>query len=192
MNLKFNDFDIVAGLLSRDTKICNDIIEYLYFSEKKKIYILVKKNNGTLADAEDLFQNVVLDFVESVWSLKFKLLENTKISTYLFTVAYNQWKKHLNREGKKMKWEAGFSEMYFSEQESSPIDLVVEKEELLNYSEIFNSLGEICRQILNAFYNEKMSINEITLAFDFANENATKVRKFRCMKNLSTLINKQK
>lgn len=192
MGLKFTDYEIINGLLNRHAKTCNDIIEYLYHTERKKISSLVIRNNGSLSDAEDLFQNVILDFVESVWQHKFILKNETKISTYIYAVAYNQWKKHLNREGKKIKWESNFTVEFASGHERSPFELLIHNEELLTYSAIFNKIGEKCREILLAFYNENMSINEITLAFGFSSENATKVRKFRCMKELSTVLHQQK
>lgn len=188
MTLKFTDKEIIEGLLSREGKICNLIAEQLYEQNNKAITHLVLRNNGVIEDAEDLFQEVLFSFFRHVWDNKFTLQDDTKISTYLYAIARKLWLKKLNKDGKAPLHEAEFVSK-FSNPDISPINALIEKEELEIAHSIFKKLGELCQAILKAYYLEQKSMEEIAVLFNLGNANTVKVRKFRCMKELSKLMN---
>lgn len=185
----FTDIQIIEGLLSRDTTLCNHIAEFIYSENNKSISHYVLNNNGTLQDAEDLFQDSIIAFINQVWHEKYQLQDETRISTYFFAISKNNWLKKLEREGKKYNWELQFSKNQSETiSKDSAIDILIEKEEIKSSWEIFNQLGELCKKVLTAYYFEEKTMEEIALVFGFTNAQAAKTRKFRCMQELRNLL----
>lgn len=185
----FTDIQIIEGLLSRDTALCNKIAEFLYSENNKSISHYVLNNSGTLQDAEDLFQDSIITLIHQVWQEKYHLQDDTKLSTYFFSVAKKNWLKKLEREGKKYNWELQFSKNQ-SEiiSNNSAIEIMIEKEEIESSWAIFNQLGDLCKKVLTAYYFEEKTMEEIALKFGFTNAQAAKTRKFRCMQELHNLL----
>ncbi|MBA4850562.1 sigma-70 family RNA polymerase sigma factor [Emticicia sp. BO119] len=70
----------------------------------------------------------------------------------------------------------------------TPVNILIEKEEFEMAQSIFKKLGTLCQGILKAYYLDQKSMEEIAVLFNLGNANAAKVRKFRCMKELSKLM----
>ncbi|WP_337041362.1 RNA polymerase sigma factor [Emticicia sp. 17c] len=187
MSKLFTDKEIIEGILSRDERICNQIARQLHEENKRIIMNLVLKNSGKKEDAEDLEQEVLIAFFNYVWAGRFILQDNTQIKTFLYAIAYKKWMKQLKKEGRKMSHEVELENEIIDDQRS-PIHALIEQEELNIAQKIFNKLGKICQEILKAYYMEEKSMEEIALQFNFTNADTAKVRKFRCMKQLSNLI----
>ena len=49
---------------------------------------------------------------------------------------------------------------------------------------IIESLGEVCKKILLAFYYENLPISEILTRLDYQNEQVVRNKKAKCMKSL--------
>lgn len=185
----FTDIQIIEGLLSRDTTLCNQIAVFLYSDNNKSISHFVLNNSGSLQDAEDLFQDSIITFMNQVWQKKYQLQDDTKLSTYFFAIAKNNWLKKLERDGKKYNWDLQFlknqSEIISND---SAIEIMIEKEEIESSWTIFNQLGELCKKVLTAYYFEEKTMEEIALTFGFTNAQTAKTRKFRCMQDLRNLL----
>ncbi|PLK42433.1 RNA polymerase sigma factor [Emticicia sp. TH156] len=188
MPLKFTDQEIIEGLLSREARIGNLIAEQLYKQNNKAITHMVLKNNGVIEDAEDIFQEVLILFINHVWNGSFTLRNDVRISTYLYSIAFKLWLKKLRKSGKAAIREAEFA-AHFLLPETSPEGGLIELEELEKAYNVFAKLGELCQAILKSYYLDRKSIEEIANLFNLGNVNAVKVRKFRCIKNLNKLMN---
>jgi len=66
--------------------------------------------------------------------------------------------------------------------ETSPID-ILEKEE---FWKILDTLGDVCKLILRAYYQSGYSIEEIAEKYNLGSTNTVKVMKFRCIEKLKT------
>ncbi len=184
----FTDKEIIVGLLSRDMSVCNRIAAFLYNQNHKIINQYVINNHGSIEDAEDLFQEIIVVFINQVWEEKFQLKEDTKISTYIYAIAKKNWLKKIEREGKKLNWEFQFAINQAEIVDESPIDMLIEDEELRSSWYIFDKLGNICKAILTAYYRDKKTMEEIAVELGFPNVQVVKTRKFRCMQELGNLL----
>lgn len=137
------------------------------------------------ADAEDLFQEVLVVLVQKVRDPEFRL--NAKMSTYLFAVARNLL---LKKTSKKVELSAGDDTLVRLGGEQAPDDLsdLKNREEQLNivigYLEL---LEEDCNRLLNMTFYEKRSHADIAGVMGYS-EAFVKVKKFRCLEHLRNRV----
>ena len=99
--LKGNDTDMEAGL---------KILYRSYFSYLKN-HILA--NSGSEQDAEDMFQEVIIAFVNSVRANKFR--GDSSIKTFLFALNRNLWLNELKKMERKSAREENFGKLAVKE-----------------------------------------------------------------------------
>src|SRR4029079_2404825 len=128
---------------------------------EKYFYVLssyIEQNQGSREDAEDIFQEVVLTFIELVRKNKFR--GESSVKTFLFAVNRNIWFNELKKHGRQLKRNEKFT---VSLPDTEPgIDTIISGSEARQQIfGIIESLGEVCKKILLAFYYENLSITEI-------------------------------
>src|ERR1700755_843717 len=126
-------------------------VKYLY---EKYFYLLsshIEQNQGSREDAEDIFQEVVLTFIELVQKNKFR--GESSVKTFLFAVNRNIWLNELKRRGRQVKRNEKFSSD-IPESDPGIEKYIAGRESRKQVYEIIDSLGEVCKKILLAFYFE--------------------------------------
>ncbi len=151
-------------------------LDFLYKKHYKMMSKMVLKNTGTETEAQDVFQDALIIFWQKV--LKNELVLTSKVSTYLYSICQNLWRKELERK----KRNGG--EM---------IELCEEIEyETKERNEIIKSaidgLGDTCRRILTYYYFDGLSMNDIAEKMEFANSDTAKTKKYKCKKELDKRI----
>ena len=151
-------------------------LDYLYQKHFKMMTNLVLKNSGTEEEAKDVYQEALLAFWQKASSGK--LVLTSKISTYLYSICMNQWRKELDRKS-RLSHEEVDSEEYqdFGDRESAKI--------IVNCIE---ELGDVCRKILTYYYFDGLNMTEIAERLNFANTDTAKTKKYKCKKKLDTLV----
>lgn len=157
-------------------------IETLYDQCFEIIEIWVKRNSGTSVDAEDLFQDCLESLFVRLRSEK-GLVLSSNLSTYVQSMARNQWYKRLRRKG-KMTVVDTHDKM---EGEVELLEEMDKRERLKLYQEKFQLLGEDCQRILTLFYNG-IKMDEIAQKMGFASAGYAKKRKHKCKEKLVALI----
>ena len=70
---------------------------------------------------------------------------------------------------------------------------VQEKEMDLNLAEqCLEKLGDPCKSMLELYYYNKMSMEEITITLNYKNANTAKNLKYKCMNRLKRLFEEEK
>jgi len=161
-------------------------VKHLY---EKYFYILssyIEQNQGSPEDAEDIFQEVILTFIELVRQNKFR--GESTIKTFLFAVNRNIWLNELKKRGRQLKRNEKFNKG-MPESEESIDKMISSREARRQIFEVIESLGEVCRKILISFYYENLSIAEILMRLDYQNEQVVRNKKAKCMKSLEEKFN---
>jgi RNA polymerase sigma factor (sigma-70 family) len=167
----------------------NDIdkpIKHLY---EKYFYALssyIGQNHGTRQDAEDIFQEVILTFIGLVRKNKFR--GESSIKTFLFAVNRNIWLNELKKRGRQLKRNEKFA-ADLPDAEPGIERMISGREARQQIFHIIESLGEVCKKILVAFYYENLSIAEILARLDYQNEQVVRNKKAKCMKSLEDKFN---
>ena len=90
-----NESEVLSDLKNRNNAAYNLLYTFYYPSIER----FVKRNSGTAADAEDIFQETIIVLLDKVPKKDFVL--TSSIKTYILAVASNLWLKRL-RDSKRV------------------------------------------------------------------------------------------
>ena len=167
-------------------KAIDNPVKHLY---EKYFYVLssyIEQNQGSREDAEDIFQEVVLTFIDLVRKNKFR--GESSVKTFLFAVSRNIWLNELKKRGRQLKRNEKFS-VEQPDAEPGVEKMISNREARKQVFNIIDSLGEVCKKILLAFYYENLPISEILTRLDYQNEQVVRNKKAKCMKSLEEKFN---
>lgn len=151
-------------------------LDYVYKKNYKMMTRMVIKQYGTEDEAKDIYQEAILIFWQKARRDDFVL--TSKISTFLYSICQNLWRKELERKSKLSKEiKDGIEINDFDRQE---------RIEIIN--QCINSMGETCRKVLMYYYFDNMSMQDIADKLGFANSDTAKTKKYKCKKELDKLI----
>jgi RNA polymerase sigma factor (sigma-70 family) len=179
----FTDDELLAGL--RDPGRLDDAIGFLYRSHYRLIEHFVLTNQGSRADAEDLFQDTLVAFLESVQGGRFR--GESSVKTFLYTLARHRWISELRRRGSEIRRQDWY-ETQRDRTEADAAALLAQHEARNLLAALFDRLGESCRQILHWFYYENQSMKEILQKTTYENEQVVRNKKYKCLRELTDLV----
>jgi RNA polymerase sigma factor (sigma-70 family) len=163
-------------ILEKIRKGDESALDYLYKKYFKMMAKLIITNNGTDEEARDIYQEALIVFWQKAVSNN--LVLTSKISTYLYSICQNLWRKELDRKSKLSYEDKDGSDGFDPDKE--------ERIKIIN--NCINELGETCRKLLTYYYFDEMSMSDIAEKLGFANADTAKTKKYKCKKHLDTLI----
>ncbi|MEM9338081.1 MAG: sigma-70 family RNA polymerase sigma factor [Bacteroidota bacterium] len=165
-----------SEVLERISRGDEHVLDHLYKKHYRMMTNIVLSNNGTEEEAKDVYQEALLAFWQKASSGK--LVLTSKISTYLYSICLNQWRKELDRKS-RMSGEEVDGEEYQTHEEKERFRIV---------RECIEELGDVCRDVLTYYYFDGLSMQEIAKKMNFANTDTAKTKKYKCKKKLDSLI----
>lgn len=164
------DFPLIQAIKNGNEKA----LGLFYKDNYGKILHLVLKNSGSDDDAQDVYQECMMEVVLQIRGGRLDQL-SSRLSTYLYSVCYYKWIDRLRQKGKMMQ--SGFDDdlqTAVMEEDDSPSYLpALEK--------VLAQIGEKCMMLLKAFYYEKLTMTQIAAKLGFADDNSAKSQKNKCM-----------
>jgi RNA polymerase sigma factor (sigma-70 family) len=185
MELIKNYSDEELLLAIRDDINMDDAIRYLYRNYFNGLSIYVQQNQGSRLDAEDIFQETIVSFIQLVQQNKFR--GDASIKTFLFAINKNTWLNELKRKGRAEAREAKFEtgrEML----DEGITHYIAGREARTQVLGIMDKLGEGCKKILLAFYYENLSMKEILATMNYENDQVLRNKKHKCLKQLEQML----
>ena len=180
---RYTDAELIAAI--GDANNLNKAILFLYqqYSETTSSFII--GYGGSRQDAEDVFQDTVVAFIDIVKNGKYR--KEASIGTFLVSVARNIWLNEI-----KKRERSGYRERQFEagrdQKEADVSHLIGDLEKRQQLRELVNQLGESCRKVLLLFYYENLSMKEITDHLPYENEQVVRNKKYKCLQQLTGLI----
>jgi len=174
------DSEIILGILN-DSK---EILNRLYTTHFPMVLQLVLNNNGNEDDAKDIFQEAVIVLYNKVKTGNFEL--NSKLKTFIYSVCRRLWLKRLNAQSKTVRNIEDFSDII-------PVEEDLERHEekdrqfVLMESALIQ-LGEPCKTIIEDYYMQSKSMQEICEKFGYTNADNAKTQKYKCLQRLKKLF----
>jgi RNA polymerase sigma factor (sigma-70 family) len=170
---------LLQGLARNDKKA----IETIYKENYNLVQAIVINNSGTSEDAKDIFQEAMIVLYEKVQSGTFEL--NCQIKTFVYSVSRRLWLKRLMQQNR--------FNLSDGHEESVSVDEEMEEHEKRNTEFIMmekamNGLGEPCKSLLEAFYLQKKSMQDIAMSFGYTNPENAKNQKYKCLMRLKKLF----
>jgi RNA polymerase sigma factor (sigma-70 family) len=180
---KYTDTELIKALKS--PKTIDGAIKFMYREYYQFLKIYTCQNSGTEADAEDVFQDVLVAFIDLAQKDKFR--GESSIKTFLYSLNRNIWLNELKKRGNAEKRDAIFEK----EKDTTLMDvsqLIAQNETRRQILSVVEELGETCKKILLAFYYENLSMKEILTNLHYESEQALRNKKCKCLKQLEQLL----
>jgi RNA polymerase sigma factor (sigma-70 family) len=167
-----NEKEIFERICSGD----ESALDVLYKKYYRMMVKLVMTNSGTEEEAKDIYQEALIVFWQK--SISGNLILTSKISTYLYSICLNLWRKELDRKKRLSREEKDTPQ--FQDHESDERIRIINK--------CVSEMGETCRKVLTFYYFDGMSMAEIAERLGFANTNTAKTKKYKCKKKLDEIV----
>ena len=170
-----NETEIFERICKGDEKA----LELLYKKYYRMMTKLVITNSGTEEEARDVYQDALIVFWQKATSGN--LVLTSKMSTYIYSICQNLWRKELDRK-KRLS----------NEEKDSSVTLdteTTEREKII--AKCIDQLDSTCKKVLMYYYFEEMSMQDIADKLGFANTDTAKTKKYKCKKKLDDLVKAQ-
>jgi RNA polymerase sigma factor (sigma-70 family) len=170
-----NESEIFERICKGDEKA----LEFLYKKYYRMMTKLVITNSGTEEEARDVYQDALIVFWQKATSGN--LVLTSKMSTYIYSICQNLWRKELDRK-KRLS----------NEEKDTPVTLdteTLERETII--AKCIDQLDGTCKKVLMYYYFEEMSMQDIADKLGFANTDTAKTKKYKCKKKLDDLVKAQ-
>jgi RNA polymerase sigma factor (sigma-70 family) len=180
---EFTDTGLISSLQSDPSP--DEAIRFLYRTYYHITAAYIRQNSGTAEDAEDIFQEVVLLFIDIIKKDKFR--GESSVGTFLYALTRNIWLNELNKRGKSKLREEKFEKG----KEITSLDvshLIADREVKKELMTLVDTLGETCKKILLAFYFENQTMREILNSLSYENEQVVRNKKYKCLKQLEQIM----
>jgi len=174
------DNDLLKGLAGGDRKS----IELIYKSHFNMIQSLVINNSGSTDDARDIFQEALVVLYEKVRMGSFEL--NCQLKTYLYSICKRLWLKRLQQSSRYVATDADLESTVNVEEDMAVHEKRDADYELMNKA--IGSLGEPCKSLLEAYYINKMNMQDIASQFGYTNADNAKNQKYKCLMRLKKIF----
>jgi RNA polymerase sigma factor (sigma-70 family) len=178
------DSEIVFGILNNS----ESAIKRLYVAYFPMVLQLIINNNGTADDAKDIYQEAIIVLYNKIKKGDFEL--NSKLKTFIYSVCRRLWLKRLSQ----MNRYGGDVQDF---QEYLPVEEDVEEQnerdiQFTKMQSALQLLGEPCKTIIEDFYINNRSMQEICESFGYTNADNAKTQKYKCLQRLKKLFFQQK
>jgi RNA polymerase sigma factor (sigma-70 family) len=176
---KFTDSGLIQALKSGENS--DEAIRYLYRSQYGMTAAYIKQNSGTDQDAEDIFQELILVFIEVLKKDRFR--GESSVSTFLYALTRNIWLNELKKR-ERSKYRDEIFEKGKGQTDPDVSRSMINREARARLIKLVETMGEACKKILLAFYYENMAMREILKTLDYENEQVVRNKKYKCLKQL--------
>ncbi|MCF8229892.1 MAG: sigma-70 family RNA polymerase sigma factor [Bacteroidales bacterium] len=182
---KFSDQEIIEGIKIRNLKVLN----YVYYKYYPVIEAYVIANNGSQAEAMDVFQESIFAVFENIQNPNFAL--TTSFINYLISICRNNWRNVLSRD-KRIRTITldDLDENIPDDKSKSTREEMLDLKKMDLFIEYLNKLPKTCRIVLELFF-ANYSFKEIAKRLNISVGNARKI-KHDCIKKLHEEIRKDK
>lgn len=156
-----------------DEDLCRELYEDCF----PKIISHIKANSGNKADAEDIFQQALLVLICKYSS--FKISGYNELNGLVFGISKKLWLQRLaeiNRS--KASAEAINADLFYLPGKSEQPDIYQELKQARS------KLGTACKNLLDLYYFEKLSWEEISFKLGYKNAASAKNQKYKCLNKL--------
>lgn len=179
MKAENNEKSLLQGLARNDKRA----VETIYKDNYNIVQALVLTNNGTAEDAKDIFQETMIVLYEKVQSGTFEL--NCQVKTFIYSVSRRLWLKRLMLQNRFILSDAN--------EEVISVEDDLEEHERRNtefgmMEKAMSGLGEPCKSLLEAFYLQKKTMQDIASSFGYTNAENAKNQKYKCLMRLKKLF----
>ena len=174
------DREVVLGILNNS----EDALNKLYVGYFPMILQFILNNNGSEDDAKDVYQEGIIVLYNKIKGGDLEL--SSKLKTYLYSVCRRIWLKKLTQQSKKANNIADFEDVLLVDED---VEQHEEKDRQFDKMQAaLLHLGEPCKTIIQDFYINNLSMQDICEKFGYTNTDNAKTQKYKCLQRLKKLF----
>jgi RNA polymerase sigma factor (sigma-70 family) len=174
------DREVVLGILNNSEEALNK----LYVGYYPMILQFILNNNGSEEDAKDVYQEAIIVLYNKIKSGDFEL--SSKLKTFIYAVCRRIWLKKLSKESKKPMNVTDFEDVGAVENDIEKHEERDQQFEKMQSALVL--LGEPCKTIIQDFYINNLSMQDISEKFGYTNTDNAKTQKYKCLQRLKKLF----
>lgn len=174
------DENVIQKIKSGDLGELDKI--YLDIKPKFISFAMRQFSNISMEEIEDIYQDAIIVFYQNI---KRGVLNeiSSSLSAYIIQIGKIKLIQYAEEKNKVYNSQEKYIDNVLTAAEyNSHIDQAVKF--------IFSKMSDSCKQILNLFYYEKKSMDEIALILDYKNGDTIKSKKSRCISTFNNNVNK--
>ena len=179
-----SESSLIARLKRGDQKALEQI-----YSDYRLSFItfITSTHNCTYEMAIDVYQYTILSFYENVVDGSFEEMNAAGVKTYLYSIGKNKLLGDL-RKKTKVSFQGKFNDDDLIEQEDEDEVELAKLEQFDRVSGIIAHLGDPCKKILELFYFNKLSNDEIAEVMSYKDGNTVKSLKYKCIQRIKKIV----
>ncbi len=185
MNAKINFSDAALAEAIKDKRNLNQAINFLYQEHAAVTRSFIMGRGGSEQDADDIFQETVISFIDTVQKGKFRF--ESGIRTFLIAISKNLWLNELRKRQRSDNREKLF-EIGRNPEDPDVTEAIVDRELKQQLQNLLAGLGDSCRKILTLFYYENLSMKEMVAHMHYENEQVVRNKKYKCLQQLTGML----
>ena len=146
-----------------------------------------KEFNFSIDDSKDIYQVSILILYDNVKSGKLEHLVSS-IKTYLFAIGKNVARENM-RKGKRTT--SLHQHEWLKEHLVDEPDHKIEEDAFRTAKDALAKLGEPCQKLVELFYYQRKTMEEISSLLNYKNAETAKTQKCKCMARLRKLFEEE-
>jgi RNA polymerase sigma factor (sigma-70 family) len=180
---QYTDAELIAAISAG--RELNEAIRFIYRQYSQATSSFIMQHGGSEQDADDIFQETVVAFIEVVQKGKYR--GEASVKTFLNSIARNYWFNEIKKRDRSGLRDKQF-ELSRDKNEADVSHYISEMERKRQLRELVDQLGESCRKVLLLFYYENLSMKEMVEHLPYDNEQVVRNKKYKCLQALAGLI----
>lgn len=177
---------IVNSLILRIKQGDRTALEEIYRTYRSGfISWVVSKHGSDKERAKDIYQYAILSFYENVLEGVIENVTESGIKTYLYSIGKNKLLAEVRRDA-KLSFQDEMEEETIVEGLEEPI--LDKEDQVKRLNKIISDLGSPCAEILELFYFNNLSAQEIADHLGYKNSNTVKNLKYKCLQKIKAQL----
>ncbi|HMJ70760.1 MAG TPA: sigma-70 family RNA polymerase sigma factor [Cyclobacteriaceae bacterium] len=161
-------------------------LSFVYEKYRKEYFNWIRRFSRCDADdACEYYQGTIVIFYENVTNGKLTELQSS-LKTYLFGIGKNLVMHEYRKSQRGEKVKAEF--IIQSHLADSAQEMLSEENDLALVHRCFERIGDPCHRLLQLFYFNQKSMEEISGELGYKNPETAKNQKYKCMERLRKLV----
>jgi DNA-directed RNA polymerase specialized sigma24 family protein len=137
---------------------------------------IISRQGGSLADAEDVFQDALIAFMDQATRT---IVQDP--ARYIVGIAKHLWLRRAGKENRLLKLDGYEQSLHLPEEFASEVS----SSALLRF---LQRAGSKCMDLLSDFYFAGLSIAELSARHGFATGHSAAVQKHKCLEKVRTIV----
>lgn len=173
---------LIVRLKNGDKKVLEKI-----YSDYRAGFLafITSSHNCSVEEAIEIFQYVILSFYENVVDGNFEEMNEAGLRTYLYSIGKNKLLSDLRKKA-RISLVEDYDDDHLLDMEDDSENFKSDQFNKIN-DVVFN-LGNPCKRILELFYFNKLSIEEIAVIMGYRNGATVRNLKYKCIQRIKKIV----